>query len=268
MISVRLTTGEASCINEVMDEIGNDPRFGVDIALYGREKFDSWFMAALYGFDKHRKSMHLDHYRYAAENIIAGMDFDAQRAFDRDMSFAGKANIWNGVIHWTRNGRQCSLPSVKQMTEVLSTFEWRDVVPVIENLVVEFEWQRKLIEIAIRSGRPFGVCFDIGHAKIWGRKPLDTWLAWLDDLYAHNIPVVFHLHGNHGVTDDHLPLWADDPGCEISCVLNGFAPGGVVPEIKMLPRRFPGSLFILETKAEFAMENIRWAREYLLDADG
>lgn len=267
MISIRVIPAEALHIDDVMREIGNDSRFGVDVALYGRERFDSRVVAALCGLDERQKSMHLDHYSYAAEDIIAGMSFDAQHAFARDVSFAGKTNIWNAVLHWTRDGRQCPLPSVKQMTMVLSAFEERDIVPVIENLIVGFEWQRKLIEIAIQSGLPFGVCFDIGHAKIYGGKPLDAWLLWLDDLYAHGVPLIFHLHGNRGVNDDHLPLWMDEQICEVSCVTNDcFAPGGIVQAVRsFFPERFPGATFVLETQARFAVENIRWARQYLMD---
>lgn len=265
MISARLLSNDGRYAGDVLRETANDCRFGLDLALYESGKFSASFMLALGDMDARRKSMHLNHYSYSAEDMIMGMDFDAHRAFLRDVEFAGRANIRNAVLHWARSGHQSQLPSTKQITEVLSTFEQKDILPVIENLMVGFDWQRRLIEIAIKSGQPFGVCFDIGHAKIWGKKPLGAWLDWLDDLHAHDIPLIFHLHGNRGTNDDHLPLWMDEADCEASCVANDFAPDGIIPEIKTFHRRYPGSLFVLETGAEFAMENIRWARQHLLE---
>jgi len=47
----------------------------------------------------------------------------------------------------------------------------------------------------------FGHCFDIGHWKLFSETPLEVWFAALGPRLIH-----LHLHDNHGVLDDHLPV--------------------------------------------------------------
>lgn len=44
-------------------------------------------------------------------------------------------------------------------------------------------------------------CFDAGHAHIFGGVPLTCWIDELGDLLGE-----IHIHDNHGVTDEHLPV--------------------------------------------------------------
>lgn len=47
----------------------------------------------------------------------------------------------------------------------------------------------------------FGHCFDIGHWRLFGRQPMEQWLAAVAARLLH-----LHLHDNRGVADDHLPI--------------------------------------------------------------
>jgi sugar phosphate isomerase/epimerase len=44
-------------------------------------------------------------------------------------------------------------------------------------------------------------CFDAGHANVFGGVPLACWIEELGDLLGE-----IHIHDNHGVTDEHLPV--------------------------------------------------------------
>lgn len=46
-----------------------------------------------------------------------------------------------------------------------------------------------------------GWCFDIGHHRVFDNVGLEPWLAGLGPHLIH-----MHLHDNHGVHDEHLPL--------------------------------------------------------------
>lgn len=47
----------------------------------------------------------------------------------------------------------------------------------------------------------FGHCFDIGHWRLFGTTPQNDWLTLIAPRLLH-----LHLHDNHGINDDHLPV--------------------------------------------------------------
>jgi len=47
----------------------------------------------------------------------------------------------------------------------------------------------------------FGHCFDTGHWRLFGKRPMASWLDALGPQLFH-----LHLHDNRGQADDHLPL--------------------------------------------------------------
>ncbi|TLM66616.1 MAG: sugar phosphate isomerase/epimerase [Deltaproteobacteria bacterium] len=47
----------------------------------------------------------------------------------------------------------------------------------------------------------FGHCYDIGHWRLFGRQVQEQWLERIAPRLLH-----LHLHDNHGLADDHLPV--------------------------------------------------------------
>lgn len=47
----------------------------------------------------------------------------------------------------------------------------------------------------------FGHCFDAGHWRLFGKRPMSKWLAAISPRLLH-----LHLHDNHGKADEHLPV--------------------------------------------------------------
>jgi len=50
-------------------------------------------------------------------------------------------------------------------------------------------------------GQGVGICFDVGHQAVFSHVNLDSWLGILGEYIAQ-----LHLHDNHGIRDEHLPL--------------------------------------------------------------
>jgi sugar phosphate isomerase/epimerase len=47
----------------------------------------------------------------------------------------------------------------------------------------------------------FGLCFDVGHWHLFGKRPMAEWLEAISPRLFH-----LHLHDNHGRADEHLPV--------------------------------------------------------------
>ncbi|NMB02788.1 MAG: sugar phosphate isomerase/epimerase [Firmicutes bacterium] len=79
-----------------------------------------------------------------------------------------------------------------------------DLLIGLENLVYPHELYRSpeelqdLIHQVNRSN--VGLTLDVGHAVVAGQRPTDFMNLLFDDLFH------IHLHDNHGVVDEHLPL--------------------------------------------------------------
>lgn len=59
-----------------------------------------------------------------------------------------------------------------------------------------------LVELAEALDSPwFGHCFDAGHWHLFGKLPMNEWLAAVQNRLFH-----LHLHDNHGSADEHLPI--------------------------------------------------------------
>lgn len=75
-----------------------------------------------------------------------------------------------------------------------------DVVIVIENVYEETPDYLSQLITQVDSIR-FGHCFDVGHWNLFGTRPMRDWLEQLGPKLFH-----VHIHDNHGLSDDHLPL--------------------------------------------------------------
>lgn len=59
-----------------------------------------------------------------------------------------------------------------------------------------------LVQLVETLDSPFlGHCFDIGHWHLFGTLSLPVWLAAIGPRLLH-----LHLHDNHGLADEHLPV--------------------------------------------------------------
>lgn len=92
----------------------------------------------------------------------------------------------------------------------------------------------------------FGHCFDIGHWRLFGKTSLDEWLAAIGNRLLH-----LHLHDNHGMADEHLPVGDGTIDFELffsllrhsstvpSVTLEAHSPAHLERSLRYLRNRFP-----------------------------
>ncbi len=108
-----------------------------------------------------------------------------------------------------------------------STAFWRDVLATVPpglQLHIENLFEERpdlLLELVQNVGDPrLGICLDIGHAHALSRTPVVTWVVALGPALTY-----VHVHDNHGVHDDHLPLGQGSlPLREVLAALETHAP--------------------------------------------
>jgi len=87
-------------------------------------------------------------------------------------------------------------------------------------------------------------CFDTGHFNLFSRVSVEEWLLPLADRLKE-----FHLHDNHGKSDEHLPIGT-----------------GTFPfrSLKQLIKQMDNPIFVLEPHGESVLgESIQSAKEFL-----
>lgn len=93
----------------------------------------------------------------------------------------------------------------------------------------------------------FGHCFDIGHWRLFGETGLEEWLVAIGNKLFH-----LHLHDNHGMADEHLPVGDGTIAFELffsllrhspsipSVTLEAHSPAHLERSLRYLRNRFPG----------------------------
>jgi sugar phosphate isomerase/epimerase len=90
--------------------------------------------------------------------------------------------------------------AAETLAPLLTIAEQYDCRLALENIYEETP--ATLTSLVDRLDSPwFGHCFDIGHWRLFGNVPQGDWLAQIASRLLH-----LHLHDNHGVSDDHLPV--------------------------------------------------------------
>jgi hypothetical protein len=227
--------------------VESNPAIGIDVADYGAAKngikcnFSQAFVRWCAGLNSNQKTMHF--------NACACPIEARAEIFQRDIEFAVAANIRRAVLHLTED-YPTILPDISAVHTELSKFEPNGIVPYIENLAFDFDYFSDLIELAKKTGCPFGICMDVGHANVWGNATENQWLNLLSEVQDFNIPIVFHVHANDGVKDRHWALWENE-GLHASGFehgLSGFA--------KRIHTLFPESPMIFENSIKLAQKSL------------
>lgn len=90
-----------------------------------------------------------------------------------------------------------------------SLFTWERVLPKAESIGVKIaienifeETSQNLRALVEKINSPnFGICFDTGHFNLFATESLEEWFNNLKP-FIHE----FHLHDNHGKSDEHLAI--------------------------------------------------------------
>jgi len=139
------------------------------------------------GYDRKIRGITLDKLRKAIEvaNLLDAKACVCHPGYDK-WRFDGNQQLW-------LDG------SIETWSAVLS--EANDDLPVMLENIFEDEPATLVALFDYFKTRNFWYCFDSGHFNLFSRVPLEAWLASLKNRLRE-----MHLHDNHGVSDDHLPI--------------------------------------------------------------
>jgi len=258
MFSLRLHPDEIPEIDLVISTIKNLHNIGVDLAFYHHKdgaNYSEEQINYFLNFPEPRKTMHFNHSKYTGNMMCRGLDNAANYYLLRDFQLAKLVGIKRGVLHW--NADHCEgIPTPTSMKNVLNIFRYNDIIPYVENVDSNFYNHRNLVQTALDSGGVFGLCFDIGHAKLWGGASFHLWFDWLSSMKQFGVPLMFHIHSNHGLNDDHLPVWSDE-----DCDKGGTLEVCIAEVVNRLYHSFSDCTFVIENKATSAHANLLWIEQ-------
>ncbi len=132
--------------------------------------------------------------------------------------------------------------SVETWSEVLK--EADKSLPIMLENIFEDEPATLVTLFGYFKDKNLWFCFDTGHFNLFSRVSMEEWLVPLADRLRE-----FHLHDNHGKSDEHLPIGA-----------------GTFPfrSLKQLIKKADNLIFVLEPHSESVLgESIQSAKEFL-----
>lgn len=213
------------------------------------------------------KTLHLDHIRSQGCNI---QDVLTQISFSAELADMQCLGISRAVMHY-HHALPLSLRHhdilLSNLTLVNAIAELNGVTIYLENTLFDGEpananFYSSLFELVLEYDLGhLGFCFDLGHAKAFSTDSLARWVALLDRLNSHKVPLHFHLHNNGGQTDEHLSFRQAD----LRDLNEGDAfSGGLhyVEVVAFLDRRYPG-VKLLEVGADEAIPGLDWLQEQM-----
>jgi sugar phosphate isomerase/epimerase len=115
---------------------------------------------------------------FGPKTVVCHAGYDSKR-------YAYLHSDWlqRSVEIWSRLAAKLASAGTRLMLENVYEHEPADLGTLLERLA---EWN-------------VAACLDVGHQAVFGRTPLEDWIAELADWIGQ-----VHLHDNHGRRDDHL----------------------------------------------------------------
>jgi len=145
--------------------------------------------------------------------------------WEQEFKYSNSINCRKMVIHFIQysysNNRNTRIQFMKENYEYLKFLfnlsEKYNVKIYFENSFeknpVEFFDVIEFINDNFKT--EYGICFDIGHANVWGNNNATT-IDWINDIEKSNKDIHYHLHTNSGMIDSHQSIASmiDNKGVE------------------------------------------------------
>jgi hypothetical protein len=126
----------------------------------------------------------------------------------------------------------------------------------IENTYHDIDlYRRMFLSINRENLDHLHFCFDFGHAKVWSQSPLVAWMDFLGELEGSGQRLHFHLHTNHGLSDEHLSFLQAE-WLELCNIDEYTAPWNSFEALSILEQRFPDARKVMEVPPGEARENL------------
>lgn len=129
----------------------------------------------------------------------------ARRKIELGLAIAGDIGAGHIVFHSTYNPLVADPSYIKVWSQRTAQF-WSELIPIAERnkciIVIEnvYDNAPKLLKKLVQQVNSpyFKVCFDVGHAHIFGNVPLEKWITTFKNDLIH-----IHLHDNSKIYDEH-----------------------------------------------------------------
>ena len=182
------------------------------------------------GFDKKIVAVSRERLKKAVElaQRLAALGAVCHPGFDK-WRFQGNEQLWLDT-------------SIETWSEVLK--EADKSFPIMLENIFEDEPATLVTLFGYFKDKNLWFCFDTGHFNLFSRVSVEEWLLPLADRLKE-----FHLHDNHGKSDEHLPIGT-----------------GTFPfrSLKQLIKQVKNPIFTLEPHGETVLgESIQKAKEFL-----
>lgn len=129
------------------------------------------------------------------------------RRLQQTMDFAARLNAHLMVIH--PGVDKWRYPNLEHAWQAQATTFFQNLIDLAERcdcrLALEniYEETPSILVSLVETidSKWFGHCYDVGHWKLFGKRPMEEWLEALGARLFH-----LHLHDNFGNADEHLPV--------------------------------------------------------------
>lgn len=250
-------------IVEVLDFFKVHSGYMIEVGFYFEPKDMDQLFLHYFNDESYRVNFHST----AGHSVFALQE--SEEAVRQDLDIAKKYNSAYSIIHLTPNqefdrnlGQTDKLElSLKYLTRLNQIAEQANYTYYLENTYHSISFYLKLFkEIRKRQLDNIHFCFDIGHAKVWSHNTFREWYRFIGDLYAREFDLHFHLHMNHGVSDEHLSIVEYDTD-----VKDDFSEMFSYRQIlTMLCMNFPAVRKIFEVKSDYALQNMHKFEKQIL----
>lgn len=211
-----------------------------------------------------RVNTHLDHNKLPIYSIHENLD-ETRANIEASLELGSRYSITH-VSAYPMPRRSYIQPKVWQqiednLTRLNTLCAEYDYDIHVENTFHNLEFYKHLLSIVTeRNLKHIHFCFDLGHAKVWSEQSLPMWVDYLDQIVLQDVRIHFHLHANHGITDDHLSfVEAEEQGITGK---DGYTEFWTYYEaLRVLMDRFPESRKVFEVKPHIAIQNLNHVKE-------
>jgi hypothetical protein len=209
---------------------------------------------------------HLDHRRL---NVFSLDDSDLTALLRRQVETSLQWDAGYAINHLSAF-RLTSRPEYQEALEqklmahlrLINRLSQEYAFPIyIENTYHDIDLYRRIFQAINREKlNQLHFCFDFGHAKVWSQKPLGDWMEFLTELERGGRRLHFHLHTNHGLSDEHLSFLQAD-WLELCKIDEYTAPWNSFEALSILEQRFPDARKLMEVPPGEARENLHHVLE-------
>ena len=240
---------------------------GIEIALYGGRPLSKDTLSFVDSLPSEKKRLHLNHHSYCASSMLSSKDSGPGSLFWSELSFCAELSIPAAILHPFKNGFGIHPDSGVSIEDAVSfavesaeNFHAKtggSVSLLFENLMEKEPSFPAMLRLMEKLGsRLFGLCLDIGHAKVWGGRCLSEWEGFCSKAHAMGAPLHFHLHTTDSLGDLHMSFGESQDIGHNSHPF--FGPGGAPAAISRLLSLFPNAVHCLETGPAALPGNVDW----------